>query len=193
MNKIILASSSPRRSKILEKYKLNIKQKHPKIDEIERKGEEPIQIAMALAFEKAYEISKQLNDYEIVIGADTIVLYNDIILGKPKSEKEAYKMLDLLSGEEHSVITGISIIRVNSNIKVIDYEETKVKFRDLSKLQIEKYIKTGESMDKAGGYGIQGYGEILVEKIEGCYLNIVGLPLGKLDNLLNKFFNVKIF
>lgn len=192
MNKIILASSSPRRKELLEKYKLNIKTIQPEIEEVERVEENPIQIAMSLAFEKAYKVSRQLNNGEVVIGADTMVVFNNKIFGKPKNREEAYEMLSLLNGKEHNVITGISIIKVNSNLKVVDYEKTKIKFRKLSKSQIERYIETGEPMDKAGGYGIQGYGEILVGKINGSYSNVVGLPVGKLDYLFKKFFDIKI-
>lgn len=192
MNKIILASSSPRRKELLERYNLDLKIYKPQVNETEAVGEEPIEMAMSLAFEKAYWVSNQFKNSEIIIGADTIVISDNKILGKPKDEKDAFRMLNLLSGKEHSVITGISIIKANSNIKIVDYEETKVKFRELSKEKIDRYINTQEPMDKAGSYGIQGYGEILVEKINGCYSNVVGLPLGKLDYLLNRFFNIKI-
>ncbi len=192
MNKLILASSSPRRKKLLEKYDLNISIIEPKIQEIQRIDESPEQVAMALAFEKAYNVSCGLKNHEIVIGADTIVIFNNKILGKPSNNKEAYEMLSLLNGKEHKVISGISIIKSNSNIKLVDYEETLVKFRKLSKLEIERYIETGEPLGKAGSYGIQGYGEILVGKINGNYSNVVGLPIGKLDSLLKKNFNMKI-
>ena len=192
MNKIILASSSPRRKELLEGYNLDLDIFQPKIKEIEALGEEPIQIAMALAFEKAYWVSSRLKGHEIVIGADTIVISGKEVLGKPKDEADAFRILSLLSGKEHNVVTGISIIKANSNIKIVDYENTKVKFRKLSNCQIDRYISTGEPMDKAGAYGIQGYGQILVEKIDGCYSNVVGLPLGKLDYLLNRFLNIKI-
>ncbi|MBU5440032.1 septum formation inhibitor Maf [Tissierella sp. MSJ-40] len=192
MDKIILASSSPRRRELLNRYKLNPVIVESNIEEKIISGEEPEQIAMSLAFEKAYEVSTRFNESEIVIGADTIVAFQKNILGKPKDEKEAYEIIKLLSGREHYVITGISIIKVNTNIKLVDYERTKVKFRNLSEDKIKKYISTKEYLDKAGAYGIQGYGEILVERIEGCYSNVVGLPLGKLDHLLNKFFNINI-
>lgn len=192
MDKIILASSSPRRKELLEKYSLNPTIFEPGIEEIQVVGETPIQIAMSLSFEKAYWVSSHFKNDEIIIGADTIVVSGNEVLGKPKDQEDAFRMLSLLSGKEHNVITGISIIRANSNIKIVDYESTKVKFRKLSKAQINRYISTLEPMDKAGAYGIQGYGEILVEKIEGCYSNVVGLPLGKLDYLLNRFFNIRI-
>lgn len=115
-----------------------------------------------------------------------------MILGKPKDEWDSFNMIKLLSGREHNVVTGISIIEADSNIKIIDYEKTKVVFRKLSDDKIKNYIETNEYEDKAGGYGIQGYGEILVERIEGCYSNVVGMPVFKLDYLLEKYFNISL-
>ena len=146
---------------------------------------------MSLAFQKAYDISKLYPD-KIVIGADTIVVYDGQVLGKPKDNDDAFRILKLLNGNEHNVITGISLIQNSSNIKIVDYESTLVKFRFLSDKEINNYIETFEPMDKAGAYGIQGQGALLVEKINGCYLNVVGLPLVKLDFLLNKFFKISL-
>lgn len=192
MEKIILASSSPRRKEILNKYKLNPIIFGAQIEEKLRGGESPKQVAMSLAFEKSFWVSNHFSNGEIIIGADTIVVLEDMILGKPKDEDDAFRILSLLSGKEHSVITGICIMKANTNMKIIDYEMTKVKFKHLSEEQIIRYIHTKEPLDKAGAYGIQGYGQILVEKIDGCYSNVVGLPLGKLDYLLNKFFDIQI-
>lgn len=189
MNKIILASASPRRSDILEGYGLDIEILPAQIDEIVREGESPEQIAMSLAFEKAYSVALNIKN-KIVIGADTVVVLGDEILGKPRDKEEAFKMLRALSGKEHKVITGISIIK--GNIKIVDYESTLVKFRQLSHEQINKYIDTLEPMDKAGAYGIQGYGKILVETINGSYSNVVGLPIVKTDFLLTRFFDIQI-
>lgn len=191
MQKIILASGSPRRKEILESF--NIKPKIITNDILEKidLNNTPVQIAMSLAFEKAYSVGL-LNTKDIVIGADTIVVYQNKILGKPKDENMALEYLKLLSGNEHSVITGFSIINLESNIKVVDFEETIVKFRNLDDRLIKKYINTGEYKDKAGAYGIQEYGALLVERIEGCYLNVVGLPISKLNLLLGKHFNINI-
>lgn len=192
MEKIILASASPRRIELLRKYNLNPVAVKAEIQEKVVNGEKPEQIVMALAFEKASWVSNLFNNGEIIIGADTIVVFNDEILGKPKDKDDAFRMLKTLSGNEHCVITGICVIKANSNIKVIDYEKTYVKFRKLSDEKILKYIDTNEPMDKAGAYGIQGFGEVLVEKINGCYTNVVGVPIGKLDEILNKYFNISI-
>src|SRR5690606_28176532 len=116
------------------------------------------------------------------IAADTIVYLNGI-MGKPKNIDEAFHMLKSLSGKTHSVFTGICIIDTETNKKVVDYEKTIVEFNELSDEFIEKYLQTGEYTDKAGAYGIQGYGELLVKRIEGCYNNVKGLPITKLNNL----------
>ena len=192
MEKIILASSSPRRKELLNRYNLNPIIFGAQIKEKQIIGEIPEQIAMSLAFEKSFWVSNHFNNGEIIIGADTIVALEDKILGKPKNEEDAFNILSSLSGREHRVITGICLIKANTNIKIVDYETTLVKFRHLSREVISRYIQTKEPMDKAGAYGIQGFGQILVEKINGCYSNVVGLPLGKLDYLLNKFFDIQI-
>lgn len=192
MSTIILASASPRRKELLLKYNINPIIVKSKIEEKISIDETPEQIAMALAFEKAYQVAKESKDGDIIIGADTIVACNGKILGKPKSEEEGREMIKFLSGKEHQVVTGISIIKANSNIKIVDHEKTMVKFRELSNKKIENYIKTGEYIDKAGGYGIQGIGGILVEKICGCYFNVVGLPIYKLDTLLEKYFDLNL-
>ena len=191
MENIILASSSPRRKEILEKYNLHPTIINSNIIEKSFSGEKPSQIAMSLSFQKSYNVS-MLYQEQIVIGADTIVVYENEILGKPKDKDDAFRILKLLNGKYHSVITGISIVQYSTNIKVVDYEITKVKFRELSHNKLKDYINTNEPMDKAGAYGIQGYGALLVEKIDGCYLNVVGLPLVKLDFLLNKFFKISL-
>ena len=191
MNRIILASGSPRRRELLERYGLELRVVSSDIIEKLGSGETPEQISMALAFSKAISVSKAFSN-DIVIGADTIVVYNNNILGKPKNDEDAFKILSMLSGNVHDVITGIAIIRAGTNQKIIDYERTKVKFNNLTPERINNYIISKESFDKAGAYGIQGLGAILVEKIDGCYSNVVGLPLSKIDFLLGRYFNFNI-
>lgn len=191
MNNIILASSSPRRRELLEKFKLKHTVMESKIIEKSNPQDGPYEMAMSLAFEKAYNIGKN-HEENIVIGADTIVFFQNQILGKPQDEKDARRILELLSGNEHKVITGIALINLNKRVKVVDFEETSVRFRKLDKKLIDRYIATKEPFDKAGAYGIQGYGGLLVEKINGCYNNVIGLPVGKLDKLLNKYFDINI-
>ena len=176
MDKIILASSSPRRKELLLKYSLNPIIVKSSIKEKISPNETTEQIVMALAFEKAKQVGEKYNGGEIIIGADTIVSCEGKVLGKPKDEQDARLMLKFLSNRKHEVVTGISIIKSNSNLRIIDYEKTIVKFRRLTNKKIENYIKTKEYIDQAGAYGIQGMGGILVEKISGCYFNVVGLP-----------------
>lgn len=188
MSKIILATSSPRRKELFDKFNIDYQAVESKVSEVLDPRDKPIPYAMAIAYAKAYEVSKQYED-KIVIGADTIVVYKDEILEKPKDEEDAYRMLQLLSGKEHQVISGLAIINLSQNKKVVDYDLTKVKFRDLEPITIRKYIETEEPLDKSGAYGIQGLGGILVESIAGSYYNVIGLPLVKLDELMLKHFN----
>ena len=147
---------------------------------------------MRLAFEKSMDVAKS-NQESLVIGADTIVVFNNTILGKPKDKEDARNTIKLLSGNTHEVITGISLINLSANKKIIDYVVSKVKFKDLSEDDINDYINTGESLDKAGAYGIQGYGSLLIEEIQGDYFNIVGLPISKLSDLVKTHFDINFF
>lgn len=191
MDKLILATSSPRRKELFEKFNIDYIAVESNVMERFDASNTPIQYAMSLAFSKAYSVS-QLYQEDIVIGADTIVVYNDEILEKPKDEEDAFRMLQILSGNEHRVISGISIINLNSNIKIVDYDITRVKFRNLDTGTIKKYIETKEPLDKSGGYGIQGFGGLLVESIVGSYYNVIGLPLVKLDELLMRYFKISL-
>lgn len=189
---IILASASPRRKEILENTKIKFRIIKSDIDEEILEDESPCQVAMRLAMEKSMDIATK-NTSSLVIGADTIVVLDDTILGKPKDEEDAINMLRKLSNKEHQVITGISLINLDANKKIIDYVVSNVKFKDLTEEDIKDYIRTKESLDKAGAYGIQGYGALLVEKIEGDYFNIVGLPISKISDLLKVHFNINLF
>lgn len=189
---IILASASPRRKEILENANVKFKIMASSIEELTLDSESPCQMVMRLAFEKGIDIaSRQKSD--LVISADTIVVLDNTILGKPKDEIEARKMITSLSGRTHQVITGISLINLDNNKKIIDYVISNVKFKKLSEEDINDYIRTIESLDKAGAYGIQGYGALLVEEIQGDYFNIVGLPISRLSDLLKKHFNINLF
>lgn len=189
---IILASASPRRKEILENTNIKFDIISSSIEELILGGESPCQMVMRLAFEKGIDIASK-HKSDLVISADTIVVLDDNVLGKPKDEEEARQMISNLSGRTHQVITGISLINLENNKKIIDYVISNVKFKKLSKDDINDYIKTKESLDKAGAYGIQGYGAILVEEIQGDYFNIVGLPISKLSDLLKKHFNINLF
>ena len=189
---IILASASPRRKEILENTNIKFDIISSSIEELILGGESPCQMVMRLAFEKGIDIASK-HKSDLVISADTIVVLDNNILGKPKDEEEARQMISNLSGRTHQVITGISLINLENNKKIIDYVVSNVKFKKLSKDDINDYIKTKESLDKAGAYGIQGYGALLVEEIQGDYFNIVGLPISKLSDLLKIHFNINLF
>ena len=191
MERIVLASGSPRRREIMEKYNIDLIVEKSNVDENINRGETPEQISMSLSLIKALDVSNRFPK-DIVIGADTIVVVDGKILGKPKGKEDAYDMLNILSGRIHEVITGVALIKADMNIKIIDYEKTRVKFRKLTDDMIYRYIGTNEPFDKAGAYAIQGVGQILVENIDGCFFNVVGLPLTKIDKLLSKYFNCYI-
>ncbi len=181
----ILASQSPRRKQLLNLLGLKFKSFHPLIEENHR-GENPVNYAKKLAEEKAEEANKRFRN-KIIIAADTIVVIDGKILEKPKSKPDAKRMLRLLSDRTHIVYTAICIINQKNRKKIIDYEKTFVTFRKLSNIEIDEYISTGSCLDKAGAYGIQDdLGAVFVKKINGCYYNVVGLPLQKLYLLLNK-------
>ena len=181
---MILASASPRRKEILENFGFSFKTIVKNIDEISDKtrAEEKI---LEIAEKKAKAAAIDFPD-ENVIGADTVVVVDGKILGKPKDEKEAFSMLKSLSGRSHEVITAFSFININKNISYSDYEITKVYFKNLTDDEINWYINTKEPMDKAGAYGIQGKGAFFVEKIEGDFFSVMGFPLGKFVRFLNK-------
>ena len=189
---IILASGSPRRKEILENTNLQFSVITSDIDERIFENEEPIQLVLRLAFEKCMSVA-QNNPSDLVIGADTIVVLDNEILGKPKDEEEAFNMLSKLSNREHQVITGMSIVNLENEKKIVDYAISNVKFKKLTDQDIKDYISTKECLDKAGSYGIQGYGALLVEEIKGDYFNIVGLPISKLSDILKINFNINLF
>ncbi|MDU3335922.1 Maf family protein [Paraclostridium bifermentans] len=189
---IILASGSPRRKEILENTNLKFSVITSDIDERIFENEEPTQLVLRLAFEKCMSVA-QNNPSDLVIGADTIVVLDNEILGKPKNEEEAFNTLSKLSNREHQVITGMSIVNLENEKKIVDYAISNVKFKKLTDQDIKDYISTKECLDKAGSYGIQGYGALLVEEIKGDYFNIVGLPISKLSDILKINFNINLF
>lgn len=186
MKEIILASASPRRMELLRQIGLKFRVMPSNIEENIDLNVEPETTAMRLAYGKAFNIAGELAGGAIVIGADTIVV-KDGILGKPCDEKDAFRMLKKLQGSWHEVITGVAVVESGTMRVVNDYERTLVKMRKLDDEEILSYIETGEPMDKAGAYGIQGLGAVLVERIEGCYSNVVGMPLSKLTSIMDEF------
>lgn len=181
---IYLASKSPRRKKLLEQLNLKFKTFSVVCAEDIEKGESPVKAAKRLSLKKLY-LAKQKVKNGIIITADTIVVINGKIIGKPVNKKDAERILNLLSNKTHIVYTGFSIYNSRENKTITDYEKTLVTFRKLEKQEIKKYIATGSPMDKAGAYGIQDdFGAVFVKKINGCYNNVVGLPLTKVYDAL---------
>ena len=180
---IILASKSPRRKELLSFITTDFAVKSADVDETLPQGITPDKAVEYLSKIKAEPFK---NENDIVIGADTVVALDGKILGKPRDDADAIATLKMLSGREHSVFTGVSVIK-GENIETFSVQ-TKVKMFELTDEEIEEYIATDEPFDKAGSYGIQGKGSLLVEKIDGDYFNVVGLPISRLNRVL-KLFN----
>ncbi len=191
MKDIILASGSPRRREILTGLGLDFDIYVSEADEesISPDGITTGVYVQELAILKASAVAKLIPKEEaLIIAADTVVALDGKILGKPKDEEDAKNMLRSLSGKCHSVFTGICVMRAKNAFSVCAAVETKVYFKELSEEKIERYVATGEPMDKAGGYGIQGKGVLFVDKIDGDYLNVVGLPATRLFEILEEEF-----
>ena len=183
---IYLASKSPRRRKLLKQLGIKFKAFSVNSTEDFLDGEHPVDCVKRLASEKM-DIAKRKVKNGIVITADTIVVLGVKVIGKPTSKADAFKILSLLGGKVHTVYTGFCVLNQKTNKLILDYEKTKVEFRLLKKDEIIDYVEGGSPMDKAGAYGIQDdFGAVFVKRINGCYYNVVGLPLTKLYNALRK-------
>ena len=181
---VFLASKSPRRRKLLKQLNIKFKSFSVEMDEKIHPNERPYNSVLRLSKEKL-ELAKLKVKKGIVITADTIVVLNKTVLGKPKNKKDAFRILKLLSGKTHIVYTGYSIFNFANNKTISEYEKTEVTFRDLTDEEIKEYINGGSPMDKAGAYGIQDdFGAVFINKINGCYYNVVGLPLAKFYHAL---------
>ncbi len=176
---MILASQSPRRKELLSLITEDFRIIPARGEEILPDGISPKDAVMLLAEQKAQEIYRQHSGEDVIISADTVVAVDNDILGKPVDADDAKRMLHLISGREHSVFTGVCIIDAKGNVNVFA-EETKVEFWRLTDKEIADYVATGDPMDKAGAYGIQGRGALLVKRIDGDYYNVMGLPVGRL-------------
>ena len=182
---IILASKSPRRKELLslmgiKDFKVVVADI---IETIDGKLSPP-KIVENLSYQKACAVSNLCCKNDIIIGADTLVFFNNTVLGKPSSPDDAVRMLSLLSNGWHKVISGICVI--NHDRIIVDHEITEVKFKQLSNSEIQNYVATGEPLDKAGAYGIQGLASLFVERINGDFYNVMGLPICKLGEMLKK-------
>lgn len=188
---VILASSSPRRKQLLRTAGLDPRIVPSDADETSVPSLPPPDLAKLLAERKAESVSKRLlaagENRGLVIGADTIVFVDGEVLGKPEDAGHAERMLEKLQGKEHTVYTGVCVIDLAGGGRRAACGETAVRMKPLTAARIRRYVASGEPMDKAGAYGIQGQGAMLVESIRGCYFNVVGLPLSLLDDLLAAF------
>ncbi|WP_349408026.1 Maf family protein [Pseudalkalibacillus sp. SCS-8] len=184
MKRLILASGSPRRKELLEIAHLPFTIQKSSVHENISESYSPAQVVEQLALRKARDVF-QHNQEDVVLGADTVVVLDDQILGKPSGEKEAQEMLENLSGQTHFVYTGVAILSKEKEIYF--HEATEVTFWKLTSEEIREYVRTGESFDKAGAYGIQGYGATLVKRLNGDYYSVVGLPLSRTVRELKEF------
>lgn len=193
----ILASASPRRRELLAGIGVKFEVVESDFDEstVSPNPQNPSLYVEELALLKANSVAGKLKKgvKKIIIAADTVVCFNGSILEKPKSKTDAFEMLSQLSGNTHEVHTGVCVYNLETGESHSQDTVTKVTFKQLSEERIKAYIATGEPMDKAGAYGLQGLGALLVEKIDGDYFNVVGLPLSKLAEMLEENFNILLF
>ena len=182
---ITLASSSPRRKALLEEIGLSFDICPSNIDEDIKQGESPAEHCLRLAEEKAKEAAKNV-ETGWILGADTIVFIDNQILGKPSNVNEAQEMLTLLRGRCHKVLTAFCLLNASTDTTIKRIAESRIKIKNLTDKEIEDYLKTGEPLDKAGAYAVQGIGNFMVESIEGSYTNVVGLPMEELRQALEE-------
>jgi septum formation protein len=182
---LILASASPRRAELLKQVGIPFRQVVSGVSEDMEVPAEPQAHVLELSRRKAQDVASRLSS-GVVLGADTVVVLDGEILGKPADKREAAEMLRRLSGRTHQVCTGLTLIDAAQDVSVSHVEVTEVTFSRLSEEEIAEYVATGEPLDKAGAYGIQGKGAVLVSGIKGCYYNVVGLPMAGLMDLLHR-------
>lgn len=183
--KLVLASQSPRRRELLGRLGLEFTTKASQVDEDAFTAATPEELVKTLSREKARWVAEGESPDTIVIGADTVVVLDGDVLGKPASQAEAREMLRRLSGRVHQVCTGVTVCQ--GSFAVTQAEVSQVRFRPLTEEEIHCYVRSGEPMDKAGAYGLQGLGVLLVEGIQGDYTNVVGLPVCRLGQILLQF------
>ncbi len=172
----MLASQSPRRAEILSAVGWSFATLAANVDETRGESEQAVSYVQRLAQTKAETVARRIST-GLVLGADTIVLVDGNILGQPRDAEDAGRMLKLLSGKWHEVLTGVALVRAGNNRFVVDHETTRVRFGEMSEVEIDWYVASGEPRDKAGAYAVQGRGALFIEEIQGDYFNIVGLPI----------------
>ncbi|MDN4605790.1 septum formation protein Maf [Chryseobacterium mucoviscidosis] len=188
--RIILASTSPRRKELIASLHLAFEVIPSHADEDTPPEWTPEQTVQELAMRKALAVYRGLEGREqdaVIVGSDTVVVLDGDILGKPVDEADAERMLSRLQGRVHRVFTGVACIDANNGQSMVQYRQTDVTMKELSEATIRAYVQTGEPSDKAGSYAIQGIGASLIDRVEGCYFNVVGLPLSLLSDMLDGF------
>ncbi len=178
-DRLVLASGSPRRHELLRMIGLDFDVVLPDIEEDDFPRADPARFAQELALAKARSVRDRFSS-AVIVGADTVVVLDGCLLGKPRGEAEACEMLRTLRGRTHTVYTGVALLDVESGLSLTGHERSAVTMEDLSDEEISRYVATGEPMDKAGSYGIQGVGAVFINHISGCYFNVMGLPLARL-------------
>lgn len=190
MPKLILASASPRRKDLLKQIGLEFEAYPADIDENSLGYMDAGKYAEEMSRRKALMVAKDFygatDEEHLILGADTTVEIDGTILGKPEDYDDAVRMLESIQGKWHRVITGITLVNAKNREVLTDSEMTRVKIRSMTPEMIQAYLRTGESLDKAGAYGAQGYGSLIVERVEGCFFNVIGLPIYKLSRLLEQ-------
>jgi nucleoside triphosphate pyrophosphatase len=184
--RLILASASPRRRELLRGTGFHFEVRPSSIIEDRRAGESGEEFAGRAAREKALDVAASVPRDSLVLAADTVVMVGSKVLGKPTDSEDAARMLRLLSGQTHSVITAVCLVRAPARVEALDASTTLVTFRPLDEREIQEYVASGEPLDKAGAYGIQGLASRFVTRIEGSYSNVVGLPVALVCDMLKK-------
>jgi septum formation protein len=183
--KLILASSSPRRQELLRNAGFEFDVIPSRVEEVFEADRDPAEVVERLALHKAEDVARRVEHADaVVLGADTVVVADGEPLGKPKTDQEAVAMLEKLSGREHQVITGVALVDPHSPRRALAHQVTRVFFRSLHRREIDDYVANGEPVDKAGAYAIQGRAGRFVTRLEGCYFNVMGLPIALVDRLL---------
>jgi len=183
---IYLASASPRRKELMEQLGLSFTVLIPDVDERVEEYVPPGRLVEILSERKAREAARGL-DRGLIIGSDTVVVWRGRVMGKPLDRREALDMLECLQGDKHSVYSGLAVINAGTGDFHVSHEKTGVSFRPAARDELESYVDSGEPLDKAGAYAVQGLGAVFVTGIEGCYFNVVGLPLARLAGVLKDF------
>lgn len=184
MKRLVLASGSPRRQEILRQLGLEFDVMISRTDETLTGDCPPEKAAMALALQKTRDVMMRIGYPAVIIGADTIVVMEGRIMGKPLDAQQAFEMISALSGKQHAVITGVAVADSTTGEERTGCQLTLVRMKEIPPDRIKKYIATGEPFDKAGAYAVQGKASVFIDSIDGCYFNVVGLPVGKLDDML---------